>query len=185
MRGAARPVLRGPWSSWAPIPPPGTPVSFYPLALYKSAQRPLPTARRALQRFDEEGYRTAKNAGHRVSEAEFTKTAHLALTPTPLPGTVDDVRQDISVETRRLQAHLKQFMGAAKVLRQEPTSAPKEPKRSPKPLCHAQSEERWLWYKNMYRAIQARFSEASHQFRRGHFDVPFPRFTFRPTSTVG
>jgi len=143
------------------------------------------TTFQVFERFDLAGYRRALDAGRPATEGEFTRTARLELKPAPLPGSVEEARQDIAFEVGRLQAHLKRFMGRSKVLLQQPTAAPPTPKRSPRPICHAKTEERWLWFKNLYRGIQAQFAEASHAFRRGLFGANFPRFTFRPSSTVG
>lgn len=78
----------------------------------------------------------------------------------------------------------KRVLGAQKVLAQKVWDAPEHPKRSPMPLCHASSLELWLAFRDAWRDFVRTFRQASAVFRAGVLDVPFPEWSFRPSSPI-
>jgi REP element-mobilizing transposase RayT len=72
------------------------------------------------------------------------------------------------------------FLGVERVLAQDPLGEPARPKRSPRPLCHTAMLVLYNEYRDMIRALRRAYAEMSAAYRRGAFDVEFPRYTFRP-----
>jgi hypothetical protein len=89
--------------------------------------------------------------------------------------------EDIEIETRKnLKRERKKALGADKVLRQPPHKRPNRIKRSPAPLCHCATREKWIEFKTSYKTFVAMFREASRRLRRGDRNAEFPPNCFPP-----
>ena len=74
--------------------------------------------------------------------------------------------------------------GAAAILREDPQFRPGWLKRTPAPLCHTRSAERWVAFKRFYRSVCDAFAAAAARMRgerrRGRSE-DFPPGTFPPS----
>jgi hypothetical protein len=71
--------------------------------------------------------------------------------------------------------------GMVRIEGESPFSKPRSlRKRSPKPLCHAETKEQYEEYKAEYKEIVKAHRVASAAYRAGCFNVEFPPGTFRP-----
>jgi hypothetical protein len=75
-------------------------------------------------------------------------------------------------------------LGMNKVLELSPFDAPKESKRTRKPLCFASTRDLCQEFVDRFRAFVNAFREASHRFRAGVLDAKFPLYSFRPCTAV-
>jgi hypothetical protein len=77
-------------------------------------------------------------------------------------------------------------MGKTKILAQHPHSKPLTSKRSKAPLCHESSLEKWIEYKETYRAFVDAFRRAADKLKRAAEDridprtIRFPPGSFPP-----
>lgn len=129
----------------------------------------------------------ARNRGL-VNPADFVECSTLRITPFSAPGR--DTEKDIENAIRSRVADIvrqrgrRSFLGLKAVLRQRPFQAARKLRRSPEPLCHASSFDRWVDFVHQWRELVHAYRRASRAFRSGQFDVSFPPFTFRPWSYV-
>jgi putative transposase len=71
--------------------------------------------------------------------------------------------------------------GMVRIEEESPFSKPANPrKRSPEPLCHADTKEQYEEYRSAYNEIVCAHRIASAAYRNGSFDIEFPPGTFRP-----
>ena len=82
------------------------------------------------------------------------------------------------------RARTGRVLGVDRVLRQRTLDAPRRPKRSPAPLCHAAHRHVWLAFRDAWRAFVADYRAASKAFRAGALATPFPDWTFRPSTPL-
>jgi len=76
---------------------------------------------------------------------------------------------------------IEQVKGMARIHRESPFSKPKRPrKKTPQPLCHADTKADYLKYEEDYKETVKAHREASAAYRSGQFHVEFPKGTFRP-----
>lgn len=71
-------------------------------------------------------------------------------------------------------------MGRMAVMQQLPQRRPSRVKRSPRPLCHASTQQGYEGFRELYRSFVTSFSEASKRWRSGQLSAHFPRFSIRP-----
>jgi hypothetical protein len=132
----------------------------------------------------------ARRAGRDSQPGEFASRYEVSLTPLPMledksrEEQMEWYRQlveDIERKTReRLGREGRRVMGAKVVLGQRPHGRPAEVKRSPAPLCHCDSMERWIAFRDQYRWFVSLYREASRRLRSGDLKVRFPANCFRP-----
>jgi hypothetical protein len=139
-------------------------------------------------------YRAREN-GRDVTEADFTTSEALELTPLPCfehwPveeyfSWVREMIADVEHEGRvRRSSEGKRVLGVAGLLAANPLDTPAPVKRSPAPLFLAATREARKEMRAAYRLVLGAFLEASRQLReRGILDVAFPEWTFPPARGV-
>jgi hypothetical protein len=74
----------------------------------------------------------------------------------------------------------KGVLGRERILAANWWDRPVDTDRSPRPLCHASTEEAHFAYRNHRRQFLASYREASLLFRAGKLNVKFPDGSFRP-----
>lgn len=74
----------------------------------------------------------------------------------------------------------KGFLTRAKILGQDWRHAPAEPKRGPRPRCHATDPKARRRYLDGFREFVAQFRAASKRLRREGVGVPFPAWCYPP-----
>ena len=125
--------------------------------------------------------RRAEGRDIKVDVADYTCHATLNLSaPTGIdPAKIEDaIRQRVqTIEANRTGG----VLGMRKARAVDPFDAPKNPKRSPMPLCHATDKEAWSAYRDMFRAFTDAYREASRRFRAGMLTVVFPSHAFPPS----
>ena len=125
----------------------------------------------------------AEKNGETVRKEDFIETEELVISP--VEG-IDDAVIEKRIEEREKELDRQRVedglppMLVEKVLARSPFDAPRNPKRSPRPLCHASSKEDWAWFQEMWRDLTKAYRTASAMFRDGDFSVIFPDHTFRP-----
>ncbi|MCP4604566.1 MAG: hypothetical protein GY847_29265 [Proteobacteria bacterium] len=71
--------------------------------------------------------------------------------------------------------------GMERINKESPFSKPKNPRRrTPQPLCHADTKEEYRAYEAEYKEIVKVHRTASAAYRSGYYDTEFPPGTFRP-----
>ena len=136
-------------------------------------------------RFRDRDFRRAAEAAKRLGDdaprrEDFTDSAQLRFVPA---DGVDRsaVRAAIRERERALEEQRSgSVLGVPAVLDADTFDAPDRPKRSPMPLCHAATRERWLDYRAHWRAFVHAYRRASAAFRAGALAVVFPEHAFRP-----
>ena len=136
-------------------------------------------------RFRDRDFRRATEAAKRLGDPaprreDFTDRAELRFAPAD--GIERSaVRAGILRRERELeQKRNRPVLGVPAVLETDTFDAPDHPKRSPMPLCHAATRERWFQYRAHWRAFERAYREASAAFRTGHLAALFPEHAFRP-----
>ncbi|MBI4614220.1 MAG: hypothetical protein HY720_11465 [Planctomycetes bacterium] len=81
---------------------------------------------------------------------------------------------------RERQAKGMKVLGIRAVKTVSPSDRPANPKRSPRPLCHASSRELWEEYREQYAHFVELYRVASKRYRDGERDVTFPPGSFPP-----
>ena len=118
---------------------------------------------------------TARSRGEAPPGAErFRVEGSLAIDPLPTEvGGSGDARLLLAIEAReaelaeeRRKAGVRP-LGSARVLAQGWHSAPRQPKSSPRPLCHAANPALRKAFREGFRAFVALFREASERLREG------------------
>ncbi len=132
-------------------------------------------------------------AGRRnVDLSKYTKSTEIVLHPLPswarlspdaqqtrFRGIVRD-HEELARKEREAEG-IMSVKGMARIERESPFSKPARPrKRTPQPLCHADTAEDYKAYEAEYKEIVKAHRIASAAFRSGCFDVEFPPGTFRP-----
>jgi hypothetical protein len=97
--------------------------------------------------------------GHRVGEA------------------IEARERDLAVERERSG---RPAMTRAAVLAQDWDAAPRRPKRSPRPLCHASERSLRQAFVEGFREFVGAFRRASAEWRAGRRDVTFPPWSYPP-----
>lgn len=77
-------------------------------------------------------------------------------------------------------AHTQKAVLGVKAVRAQTAARPKDPKRTPRPLCHASSKAAKRRYRSRYFSFCAAFRAASCQWRAGQTHVEFPPGSFKP-----
>jgi hypothetical protein len=133
----------------------------------------------------------ARESGRDVTEADFTSSETLELSPLPcfehMPTDqyFDWVRElvaDIEHEGRvRRKADGKRPLGVDALLAADPLDTPSPERRTPAPLFIAATRDDRKEMRAAYREVLRAFLEASRLLReRGILDVAFPEWTFPP-----
>lgn len=91
---------------------------------------------------------------------------------------VDDIVEGIVAEGREAHARVR---GAGEVIAEEPQREPRYAKKSPRPLCHASTRERWKAFRQTLMDWVTAFRRASALYRAGDVAAEFPPWSFRPT----
>ena len=132
-------------------------------------------------------------ADHReVDPSKYTKQVSIELKPLagweklPVAARQERFRQIVrdheilAAEARRAEGIVK-VKGMAEIEQESPFSKPQhQRKKSPEPLCHAETEEEREIYEAEYREIVKAHRLASAAYRSGCYEVEFPTGTFRP-----
>lgn len=103
------------------------------------------------------------------------------LSPAQRRRRVEDMVAEIERCGREKHPEVK---GVAAILQEEPQHRPTRLKRSPEPLCHAESRAVWLAYKRAYLDFARWFREASARFLAGDLLAEFPPRAFKPFCTA-
>ncbi len=109
--------------------------------------------------------------------------AHLVIHPVQsaealaVATAVEQVEESLRNE-RRLT--MKRVIGRAAILRQNWKDRPSEPKRSPRPPCHAADRALVRAFREAYSQFVVAFREASTRLRAGLPDVTFPPWSYPP-----
>jgi hypothetical protein len=112
----------------------------------------------------------------------------LVIDPLPLDlgeaecSSIVDSRETELAEERRREAL--PYLGRARVLSQSWHSAPRKPKRSPRPLCHAASARVRKEFREGFEQFVSLFREACAQAQRGQYRVTFPDWSFPPGGSL-
>jgi len=100
-------------------------------------------------------------------------------------GGSGDARLIVGIEAReaklaneRRQAGLRP-LGASRILSQSWHAAPRQPKRGPRPLCHAAAPALRAAFRQAFRAFADLYREASTRLREG-VSIAFPDWSFPP-----
>jgi REP element-mobilizing transposase RayT len=127
-----------------------------------------------------------------VDPSKYTKQTEIILHPLPswagLPEHARQTRFRHIVSDREQQAQLERaaegitsVMGMPKIERLSPFAKPSRPrKRTPQPLCHADTREEYEAYEAEYKEVAQAHRKASAAFLSGNFNAVFPPGTFRP-----
>ena len=132
-------------------------------------------------------------ADHReVDPSKYTKRVSIELTPLAswekLPVTARQERfrqivrdrERLAEEERRAEG-IEKVKGMSTIEQESPFAKPRHRrKKSPQPLCHAETKEEREIYEVEYREIVKAHRLASVAYRSGCYDVEFPIGTFRP-----
>jgi REP element-mobilizing transposase RayT len=132
-------------------------------------------------------------ADHReVDPSKYTKQVHIELTPLRswehLSAGMRQQRfrqivrdHDMLAEKERLAEGTGTVRGMKQIEQESPFAKPRHRrKKSPQPLCHAETEEERNTYEAEYREVVKAHRLASAAYRNGCYDVAFPPGTFRP-----
>lgn len=87
-------------------------------------------------------------------------------------------RERMIAENRRRAG--KRTLTVRQILAQSWHSAPRRPKRSPRPSCHAADPELQAQFRKGFREFIRLFREASEVYRAGDIDVVFPEWCYPP-----
>ena len=144
---------------------------------------------------DRTAWHRAGGVGSGRSPETFSKTIRLEFTP--LPGTEHmkpekcqslvrrRVREIEQASREQRKAEGRSAMTASRMARLDHRNRPRtRPPRTPKPLCHASSHAARRAFKQEHRAFLDAYRQASIHYRQGHFDIEFPRGSFRPPLLV-
>lgn len=158
------------------------------------------TSRRyAFRRFRKDRSEAARRAtprGHAgPSPSLFYEELSVTIEPVPpLAAQTSDAQtaRNLLTELRRWEERIAEerqrqrqgFMGPRRVLEQRPFDAPRQAKRSSRPLCHTTIAALHRHYRQAMRTLRQLYTEASSMYRRGIFQVEFPRYTYRPPVPV-
>jgi REP element-mobilizing transposase RayT len=122
----------------------------------------------------------------KASEA-FRVEASLLIEPLPTEsGGSGDASPIAAIEAREAELAAERRkagirpLGPAKVLAQSWDAAPRQPERSPRPLCHAADAALRDAFRESYHAFVGLFREASKRLREGTLQITFPEWSFPP-----
>jgi hypothetical protein len=132
-------------------------------------------------------------ADHReVDPSKYTKQVSVELTPLAsweklsVAARQERFRQIVRdherlAEKERRAEGIEKVKGIAEIEQESPfAKPPHRRKKSPQPLCHAETKEEREIYEVEYREIVKAYRLASAAYRSGCYDVEFPKGTFRP-----
>lgn len=146
---------------------------------------------REASRFRKRAYERAvvrARDGKQVAREDYVQRVQINVTPLAVEGRDIDAELDAAIADRvkslGAQRGRRRVLGMAGVLARSVFAAPAAPKRSPMPVCHASSPERWLAFRAGWRRLVASYRAASELFRSGDLTVPFPEYTFRPPTPL-
>jgi len=135
-------------------------------------------------------YRLAKRRHPDVQPEDYIETHGLELTPLPAwQGLSHEERQKRAIESIRAgeiaareerHAAGKVVMKRKKLHRIRPSMRPRNPKRSPRPLCHTSCPELRRAFRQEWREFCEAYDEASVAFRDGDLLTRFPAWSIRP-----
>jgi hypothetical protein len=132
--------------------------------------------------------RSLKEEGGGGDAGVETQRVDGALVVDPIPSLdsqeVARVAQGVEARERSLAEERSRMrrrpMTRAQVLAQSWHSAPSDPKRSPRPLCHAADPGLRKAFARGFEAFVSHFREASERFREGAREIRFPEWSFPP-----
>lgn len=128
----------------------------------------------------------------KVEREKYTRRVEIELVPLPSWVNMEKVEQrarfrrivrdhEESARNERAAKGKTKVKGKARIEQESPFSKPSHGrKRSPQPLCHADTKEEYEAYKAAYQEIVRAHRIASSAYRSGCYDVEFPAGTFRP-----
>ena len=132
-------------------------------------------------------------ADHRkVDPSKYTKRVRIELTPLrSWKNMSEKARQERfrqivrdreeQAKKERLAEGIATVKGMKRIEEESPFAKPRHRrKKSPQPLCHAETEAERDTYEAEYRETVKAHRTASAAYRRGDYDVEFPPGTFRP-----
>jgi REP element-mobilizing transposase RayT len=129
----------------------------------------------------------ARRAGEEPGPRDFATPLEITLSPLPCwAGLTVEERQAaaqalVDQVVRENEVPGRSWLGVDAILAQDPHEMPRETAKSPAPVCHAGTLERWKAYKDFYRELVAAYEAVSSLFRRGRATlVDFPAFCFPP-----
>ena len=140
------------------------------------------------RRIDRRSYDRARRSaelGSDLRPEDFMETELLCITPLPEELEVEAIERAVLAEEARLRIRKPGVLGRAKIVSVDPRARPRNTKKEPRPLVHASSRAQWLEYREKRKAFLVAYFGASRRFRAGERDVPFPPWTFRPSTKVG
>jgi len=155
--------------------------------------------RHTFRRFQQARYEAARRAtpkGKKApSPAQFYEERSVMVVPVPqITSTTNEVQTTSSLlaELRHWEGRIAEekqrrrqgFLGPQRVLAQRPSDAPQQANRSPRPLCHTVILALHKQYRQLMRSLRQSYDEVSSLYRRGRFDIEFPRYTYRPPVPV-
>ncbi|MCP5114837.1 MAG: hypothetical protein GY953_28745 [bacterium] len=127
-----------------------------------------------------------------VKRGDFMTPYELKLAPLPCWRNIPtaEIRKRVAqmiAEIEAVAAKLREklgtkLVGMEKIRHQNPFERPTRSKRSPKPPCHAASQDMRERFRQTYRAFVAMFQEASLKLKFGNVTAAiFPKFSFPPS----
>jgi hypothetical protein len=128
----------------------------------------------------------------KAAYSKYTRRVEIELTPLPSWKDMSEeerrarfrriVRDHEEIARRERTAEgMSNVKGMSKIEEESPFSKPRHVrKRSPEPLCHADTKEQYEDYKAGYQEIVKAYRIASAAYRSGCYEVEFPPGTFRP-----
>ncbi|TXD31989.1 hypothetical protein FRC96_19395 [Lujinxingia vulgaris] len=140
---------------------------------------------------DRDKLRALRRRKNHVPEDEVLADRHIELHLAPLPFLKDHTpvqrtrffKRALSAHTRVLTKHRnkrgEKVLGAINVRTQNPLERPKNPARSPRPLCHTRCPIRRNTYRKHVREITEAYRAANALWREGHLPT-FPPGTIPP-----
>lgn len=139
---------------------------------------------------DRTALRRARERGEEVSEAAFTETLEVKLSPIPSLAhlSAEQYRQEMRVLVRQIEEETAarhrvegtRPVGAARVSAVDPHDRPAEIPRRPGPWCHAWDPEVRASMRRALTTIYAYYRAAAQELKAGNRQARFPVHTFPP-----
>ncbi|MBW1807195.1 MAG: transposase [Deltaproteobacteria bacterium] len=140
--------------------------------------------------YDRSAEYEARRQAKEYEQTDFESQYEVPLAPLPWFDELDSeenkerimqIIEDIEHETHeRLRKERGSVLGVKGVLIQSAHRRPRKAKKSPAPLCHCSSRQKWFEYRDEYRWFVWLYQVAAKKLRRGILDVEFPKNCFPP-----
>ncbi len=136
--------------------------------------------RRTSERAQRRGEAPPRSEAYRVQENLVIDPLDAEINGSEGAGLIVAIEvREAELAAERREAGLRP-LGAARVLAQSWHAAPRHPKRSPRPLCHAASEALREAFLEGFHFFVGLFREASERLREGALRIVFPQWSFPP-----